>query len=91
MHARADVADQFGVGIKHLFDMGGACSRHGSPWAAGRLAHQERRLLHGVVADRDDQIGAVDRVMNVVAFRERSGAEIEIGAAGRRRPCPSAC
>jgi hypothetical protein len=44
--------------------------------------HQERRLLNGVVADRDDQVGAVDRLVHVVAFRQRRGAQIEIVAAG---------
>ena len=81
---RADIADQFGVRIKHLLDMGGGVADMDHPGTAGRAAHQERRLLHRVVTDRDDQIGAVDRVMNVVAFRERGGAEIEVRPAGHR-------
>ena len=48
------------------------------------VAHQERRLLDGVVPDREDEIGALDRVVNVVALRQRSGAEIELGNAGHR-------
>ena len=47
-------------------------------------AHQEWRLLHRVVADRDDQIGAIDRVMHVVALGQRGGAHVETGAAGDR-------
>ena len=43
-------------------------------------AHEERRLLDGVVADRDDQIGPVDRPMHVVALRQRRRPHVEVGA-----------
>ncbi len=80
----ADIADQFGVGIKHLLHIGGDEADVDHFWAAGGPAHQERRFFHGVVADGDDQIGAVDGVMDVIAFRECRGAEIEVRAAGHR-------
>ena len=44
------------------------------------VAHDEGRLLDGVVADRDDEIGLVDRLVDLVALRQRGGAHIEIGA-----------
>ena len=67
---RPDVADHFGIGIKHLF--------HGrrdvadiEHLGAADLAHQEGRLFDRVVADGDDQVRALDRVVNIVALRER--------------------
>jgi hypothetical protein len=30
------------------------------------VAHQERRLLDGIVADRDNQVGTVDRLVNPI-------------------------
>ena len=32
-------------------------------------SHDEGRLFHRVVADRDDQIGTINRSMQIVAFR----------------------
>ena len=46
--------------------------------------HDERGLLDGVVADGEDQVGAVDRLVDVVALRERGGSHVEVGAAGDR-------
>ena len=46
--------------------------------------HQERGLFHRVMADRDDQVGAVDGVMDIVALGQRGGAHIEPGAARDR-------
>ena len=37
-----------------------------------------------VVADGDDQVGALDRLVHVVALGERGGAHVELGAAGHR-------
>ena len=45
-------------------------------------AHQEWRLLDSIVPDRDDQIGALDRIMDIVARRQRRGAHVEPGSAG---------
>ena len=45
-------------------------------------AHQEGWFFHRVVADRDDQIGALDRIMDIVALRKRGGAHIEARPAG---------
>ena len=39
-------------------------------------AHDEGRLLDGVVADGNDQVGAVDRLVHVVAFAERGRAHV---------------
>ena len=33
-------------------------------------AHDEGRLLDGIVADRDDQVGTVDRLMDIIALAE---------------------
>ena len=44
------------------------------------LVHDEGRLLDGVVADGNDEVGLVDRLMDPVALRQRRGAHIEIGA-----------
>ena len=35
------------------------------------LRHQERRLLNRFMPDRDDEIGAIDRLMDVIAFARR--------------------
>ena len=45
-------------------------------------AHDERRLLDRIVADRDDEVRALDGLVNVVALGERGGAHVEFGAAG---------
>ena len=39
--------------------------------------HDEGWLLDSIVADRDDQIGAVYCPMHIVPLRERGGADIE--------------
>ena len=36
----------------------------------------------GVVADGDDEVGLLDRLVDVVALRQRRGAHVELGAAG---------
>ena len=51
------------------------------------MAHQEGRLLDGVVADRNNQIGLIDGLVNPIAFRQRSRAHIEVGA-GTDRALP---
>ena len=71
-----------------------ACGKYTSSTLAGgkadvndlvaALRHQERRLFHGVVADGDDEVGTVDGAVDVVAFAQGRGAEIELrGAADR--------
>src|ERR1700750_590857 len=55
----------------------------GDLWS-GAVPHQEWRLFDRVVPDREDEIGALDRVVNVVALRQRRGAEIELRDAGHR-------
>ena len=44
------------------------------------MAHQERGLLDGIMADRNNQIGLVDGLVNPIPFRQRGRAHIEIGA-----------
>jgi len=46
--------------------------------------HEERRLLDRVMADRDDEIGPVDRPMDIVAHGQRRGPHVERGAASDR-------
>ena len=45
-------------------------------------AHDEGRLLDGVVPDGDDQVGAVNRLMHIIALAERGRAHVQIAAAG---------
>src|SRR5205807_1689280 len=66
----------------HLFDVGGNESDMDHLRTTGGLAHQEGRLLHGVVADGDAQIRAIDRPMDIITFRKRCRAEVKVGAAG---------
>ena len=51
------------------------------------MAHQEGRLLDGVVADRNNQIGLIDGLVNPIPLRQRGRAHIEIGA-GTDRALP---
>jgi hypothetical protein len=46
--------------------------------------HEEGRLLDRIVADRDDEVGTVDALVNVVARGKRGGAHVEPGAARHR-------
>ena len=80
--ARADITDHFGMREEHLLD-GGRQVAHVQHGRSPR-AHDEGRFLHRVVPDRNDQIGAVDRPMDVIAFRERGGAHVEPGPTGNR-------
>ena len=50
----------------HLLDGGGQVAD--MQYLRSFLAHDEGRLLDRVVADRDDQIGAVDGLVHVVAL-----------------------
>ncbi len=79
----ADVADHLGVRMVDLLDIGGLVADMDDLRPAGAL-HQEGRLLDRVVADGDDQVGAFDGLVDVVALRERGGAHVEVGAAGDR-------
>src|ERR1700745_230902 len=47
-------------------------------------AHDERRLLDRIVADRDDEVRALDGLVNVVALGERGRAHVEVSAARHR-------
>jgi hypothetical protein len=64
----------------HLLDRGGQITHMQDPRSA--LAHQERRFFHRIVADRDDQVGAVNRLVNMVPLGERGSAHVEPGSAG---------
>lgn len=76
--ARTDIADDLRLREVYLFHR----RRRGADMDHLRsiTAHQERRLLDGVVADRNDQIGLVDRLMNPIPLRQCGRAHIEIGA-----------
>jgi hypothetical protein len=50
----------------HLLDGGGQVADMQYLWSF--RAHDEGRLLDRVVADRDDQVGAVDGSVHVVAL-----------------------
>lgn len=81
-HVGADISDELGIGIEHLFDVGGQESDMHQPAGATGLIHQERRLLDGVVADGDDQIRLVDGIVHVVPLGERRSSHVEVRAAG---------
>ena len=86
--ARPDVADHLGMREVDLLDVGRRVADvdHLRPVRP----HDERRLLDRVVADRDDQVGLVDRLVDVVALGQRGRAHVEVGAARPPCPCPSA-
>ena len=73
--ARADVADELRLRKKHLLDR----RREIADMQHRRSVrpHEERRLLNRVVADRNDEIGPIDRPMHVIALRQRRGAHVE--------------
>ena len=56
---RPDIADDLGVREEHFLDVRRRVADVDHLQAAG--AHQERRLLDRVMADRDDQIGMIHR------------------------------
>ena len=74
IEAPGDVADDFGLREIHLFDGRGHEADVNDPVLPAR--HQERRLLDRFVADGDDEIGAVDRLVDVIAFTQGRGADI---------------
>jgi hypothetical protein len=78
--ARTDIPDKLRMREVHLLDRGGQITHMQDPRSA--RPHQERRFLHRIVADRDDQIGAIDRLVNMVALGQRRGAHVEPGSAG---------
>ncbi len=80
--AGADVADKLRLGKEHFLDRRRqiADMQHRRPVRP----HEERRLLHRVMADRDDEIGPVDRPMDIVALGQRRGPHVERGPAGDR-------
>ena len=77
---RPDVAEDLGVREEHFLHVGRRVADMNHLQAVG--AHQERRLLDRVMADRDDQIGMIHRPVHVVARRKRGGAHVVLGAAG---------
>ena len=44
------------------------------------MTHQKRGLLDGIMADRNNQVCLIDRLVNPIPLRQRGGADIEIGA-----------
>ena len=82
LEARSDVADDLGMGEVDLLDVRRrvADMDHLRPLRA----HDEGRLLDRVVPDGDDEVGLVDRLVDVVPLREGGGADVELRAAGDR-------
>ena len=87
--ARADVAHHLGMREVDLLDIGRRVADvdHLRPVRA----HEERRLLDRVVADRDDQVGPVDRLVHIVPLGERRRAHVEVVSRRPPCPCPSGC
>ena len=48
------------------------------------LAHDEGRLLDRIMAYRDDEIGLLDCLVDIVFFRESGGTHVELRSAGNR-------
>ena len=79
---RPDVADDFGVREKYLLDVGRRVADMNHLEAAG-APMKNGGFAIDVVADRDDQVGAVHPFScMVVARRKRGGAHVEVRAAG---------
>jgi len=78
-HAVCNVADHLDLRKIDLVDVGHVEINMHDLWSS--RAHDERWFLRGVVADRDDQIRAFDRQMDVVAFRQRRRADKQFGIA----------
>ena len=78
-----DIADHLEIRMVDLFDSGGLVADMDDLRSA-RTFHEEGRLLDRVVADGDDQVGAFNRLVDVVALRERRGSHVEVRAAGDR-------
>src|ERR1700676_3122634 len=72
--------DDFGLRKIHLFDRGWREANMNDLMSAPR--HQERRLLNRLVPNGNDEVRAIDCPVDVVAFAQGSGAEIEV----RRTP-----
>ena len=60
----------------------------GGPLVVG---HEERRFFHHVVADVEDQVGALDGAVEVVPFGQGRGAEEQGMVTNRPLPCPVGC
>ena len=84
--AAADVADDLGVREVHLLDLGRRVADVDDRRTA--RAHQERRLLDRVVPDREDQVGPVDRLVDVVALGQRGGAQSQARRSPATTPLP---
>ncbi len=64
---RAEITDHLGLREIHLLHARRLKADVHDLRTAG--PHDERRLLDRVVADRDDQVGPIDRFVHIVAFR----------------------
>src|SRR6202035_5601361 len=76
--AGANVADDLRLREVYLLDR----RRRGADMDHLRsiMTHQKRGLLDGVMADRNNQVGLVDRLVNPIPLRQSGRAHIEIGA-----------
>ena len=80
--ARPDIADDLGVRVIDFLHIRRQIADMDHPRPV--RPHDEGRLLDRVVADADDQVGPVDRLMHVVALGQRRRAHVELGAARDR-------
>src|ERR1700680_853568 len=63
--ARATIPDHLGMRKVRLLGVGRRVGHMDDLRALG--THQKRRLFHGVVTDRNDEIGMVDCAMHIIA------------------------
>ena len=78
----ADIADDLGLREVDLLDSRRLISDMDHLRAA--LTHDEWRLLDGVMADRDDEVGLFDGLVDIVALRQRRGAHVKFGSTRHR-------
>ena len=74
LHRTGNIADNLQLRKIDLVDLGGLVIDVNDGLAAG--LHEEGRLFDNVMANVDDQIGALDGAMNIVVRRQCRGAEI---------------
>lgn len=82
LQARSNIADHFALRKVDPLHVGRRVADVDDLRTFG--AHDEGRLFDGVVTYGNNQIGSVDRFMNVIALAECSRPHVEVAAAGYR-------
>jgi hypothetical protein len=77
--SRTDITDELRMREVHLLDRCGEIPDVEDCWPAG--AHQKGWFLDRIMSDCNDEIGAVDCIMDVVALRECGGPHVQPGTA----------